>query len=230
KRWQTAKISSSWTAGYDDAAAAAAAAEPYQTALGITGDVLVADSAMALPDAVDGIVVIGGNQALIDTAALAGIADAWRAGTPLLMDGAAAATAGAFYAAVAPTPYDSDDDLLIEEYTQGAFLQGKVEIKDGLGLVNAIVEPRVMDDNRWGRVLAVAYNHPDLLAVALADDTALELTAEGVTVHGNNGVFVFDLRNATLELGTNEGFVIANALLDVFAAGETLAAAPIESK
>ena len=217
-------------AGYADEAAANAAAAPYQAALGLTSDVIIASDDYTLPDDIAGIVVIASDQSLIDADTLIPVAEIWKKGTDVLMDNAAAAVAGAFYAAEAPTPYDSEDDLLIEEATQAAFLQGQVEIKPGIGFINAIVEPQVMYDNHWGRVVSVAYNHPDLLALAITDDTALEFTQDGVKVLGKNGVFVFDLRGAKLDVGTNEGLVIANGLLDVFAADETLEAEAVTAE
>jgi hypothetical protein len=37
---------------------------------------------------------------------------------------------------------------------------------------------------------------------------------------GENGIFIFDLRQAKTQLGANEGFIISNAMLDVFAPGD----------
>jgi cyanophycinase-like exopeptidase len=214
-------------AGYLNDDAACKAAAPYQEALGITCQVMIATNSYRLPDQLTAIIVIANDQSLIDIETLIPVADAWKAGTPVLMDDAAAAVAGVFYAAEPPTPYKSNDKLLIEDATQASLLQGRVDMKPGLGLINAIIEPRVMNDNRWGRLLSGVYNYPTLLAVALAADTAIELTRDEATVIGQNGVFVFDLRSATLDLGTNKAFVIANAILDVFAAEEMLVATPI---
>jgi hypothetical protein len=41
-------------------------------------------------------------------------------------------------------------------------------------------------------------------------------------VTGSNGVYVLDLRDATIAAGENGGLAIANAWLDVFAPGEML--------
>jgi cyanophycinase len=214
-------------AGYADDFAACEAAIFYQKALDMSCEVIIATDSYTLPDSLSAVVVIANDQSLINIDTLIPVMEAWKTGTPILMDNAAAAVAGTFYAAEPPTPSLGADKLLLEQATQASFLQGQVCIKPGLGLINAIVEPRVMDDNRWGRVISVVYNHPDLLALALAADTALEFTQGGARVLGKNGVFVFDLRNATLDLGTNQGFVIANAFLDVFAAEESLTPTPI---
>jgi len=143
----------------------------------------------------------------------------WLAGKPVLADNAAAALAGSFYSAHAPTPQEGDE---AEIAAQKSFLQGRTDIQPGLGLVEAMLEPQVLSNNRWGRIFSLAYNHPDLLTLGLNEATAVEVSAEGSRVLGENGVFVLDLRFATLALGSNGGFVIANGLLDVFAPGETL--------
>ena len=63
--------------------------------------------------------------------------------------------------------------------------------------------------------------NPIELAVGLTQNSALEITRNGARTIGDNALVALDLRNAALDLGTNDGFVIANGLLDVFAPGET---------
>jgi cyanophycinase-like exopeptidase len=74
-------------------------------------------------------------------------------------------------------------------------------------------------------LVALAYAHPDTLAIGLNEETALEINVDGATVLGSNGVFVLDLRQATLDKGTNDAYAFANGLLDVFAPGEAIVAA-----
>jgi cyanophycinase-like exopeptidase len=143
----------------------------------------------------------------------------WLAGKPILADNAAAALMGSFYAAHPPTPTESEE---AEAATQQAFWQGKTDIQPGLGLVGITIQPQILADNRFGRWFALAYNHPDQIAIGLNADTAIEITPAGAQVIGQNGIFVLDLRSAQLALGANNGFVSANGLLDVFAPGETI--------
>lgn len=212
--------------GYADAEKAQEELDRMAGALGIEAITLLNTDSdeIEISGDITGIVVIGDDQSLVDVEALAPVAEAWAGGVPLLMDDAAAAVAGAYYSAHPPVPYDSDDDLAIEAAVAGSFINGGTTIAEGLGLINATFEPQALFDNRWGRIISLAYNHPDLLALALADDAAIEFTAEGATVHGLNGVILFDLASATLELGTNDGFGIANGLIDVYAAGEVIGA------
>lgn len=176
------------------------------------------DLSQSLNDEVDAILVSFDDQAAIQPEQLAFLKAFWLSGKPLLLDDAAAALAGAFYAAHPPLP--AGDKAALEAATQASLIQGRTDVRPGLGLLNILVEPRVAGDNRWGRLLSLAYAHPDRLAFGLNDGAALEITADGARVIGNNGVFRFDLRQAVFDLGTTGGLVIANGWLDVFAPGE----------
>ncbi len=145
--------------------------------------------------------------------------EAWRSGKPILADNASAPLFGAFYAAHGPTPDDAEQE---EIAVQRSFWQGRVVIQPGLGWVNAVLEPQLVADLRFGRLFSLAYEHPDLPALGLNKNTALEINAQGAATLGENAVFVLDLRGSQRTLGSNGGFVIANALLDVFAPGEAL--------
>lgn len=150
----------------------------------------------------------------------------WLQGKPILADNAAATLFGSFYAAHGPTP--TGDAEQEEIAVQRSFLQGKTRIEAGVGLLPITLQPQVLTDKRFGRLFSLAYNHPDQLAIGLNANTALEITAEGARVLGENGVFVLDLRSAHLALGANNGFVIFNGLLDVFAPGERLQPEPAD--
>ena len=147
----------------------------------------------------------------------------WLKGMPILADNAAAPLFGAYYSAHGPTPDDSEQQ---EIAVQRSFWQGRTTIQPGVGCLNITVEPQLLADLRFGRLFSLAYNHPDLLAIGLNKNTALEINEQGATVLGENAIFVLDLRHATRKLGTNDGFIIANALLDTFAPGETLRPEP----
>lgn len=174
---------------------------------------------LTLPADLTGILLTGKDPSKVDLAALQPVKAAWLQGTPLLADNAAASLMGAFYSAHGPISQDADEQELA---TQKAFREGKTKIQPGLGLVSATFEPQLLDNNRWGRLFSLAYAHPDLLAIGLSEGTALAITSEGGIVLGHNPLVVLDLRQAKLALGENAGFVIANALLDVFAPGERL--------
>jgi hypothetical protein len=163
--------------------------------------------------------LIGRDQSRIHPAALEPVRAAWLAGRPLLADDAGAALLGAFYSAHGPTPRDGDE---AEIATQKSFLQGRTQIEGGLGALPLVIEPQVLSDNRWGRVFSLAFAQPELLVLGLTSGSALEITEAGARVLGNNAVLVLDPRPAQRALGTNEGFVIANALLDVFAPGDAV--------
>jgi cyanophycinase len=172
-----------------------------------------------------GIIIVADDPALIPIDQLSGIKDAWLAGAHILLDNAATGLAGAFYSAEGAIPEATDDEPYADtDAIQGAFIDGSTDIQPGLGLLNMMIEPRVLGDTRVGRMVALAYAHPDLLALGLSDGAALEINAEGATVLGYNGVFVLDLSDATLDKGTNDAYAFANGLIDVFAPGEIVGA------
>lgn len=213
-------------ASNDDAQAAVTA---YGEALGVQtfGLIISAGAAIEIPPGASGytgIAVISPDQAAIDTELLGQVVNAWKSGKPLLLNDAAAAVAGTFYSAQGPTPESTDDDPYADiDYIQGAFIQGNTEIKEGLALLPVTIEPRVMDDYRFGRLVTLAYEHQDTVAFGLGYGAGLEISAHGATVIGTNGVYTLDLRGAALAVGDNDAYAFANGLLDTFAPGETVA-------
>lgn len=204
--------------GYPSGRSAETAIKKYTDGLGMTvQSIVVGDAPIAIPADVTGVLVIGSDQSRVNTAALAPLKDFWLSGKPVMADNAAMPVFGAFYSAHGPTPNDSEDAELA---TQKSFWQGRTTIQPGLAWLNVTLEPQVLADNRFGRLFSLAYNHPGLLTLGLNRDTALFVSADGAQVMGENGIFIFDLRQAKTQLGTNEGFIISNAMLDVFAPGD----------
>ena len=185
------------------------------------------DDPLVLEEEYAGIVVIGRDQSRLEPERLAALRTAWEAGTPLLLDNAAAAAAGVVYSAHAPTPEEGEEAELA---AQRSFLRGRTVLADGLGLVSVTVEPQVLKNNRWGRLFSLAHGRPELLTLGLTDNTAVEIGPQGGSVIGENGVIVLDLRQAALDWGTNDAFVVANGVLDVFAPGEDLAPAAVANR
>jgi cyanophycinase len=208
--------------GFASDQSAQSTAEKYMAALNMPGDIVVIpDRAGASPlvvtKDVTGIILIAQDQSKVKTPVLTLIQAAWRSGLPLLADNAGAAMAGKFFTAQPPTPKDVDG---AETAIQAAFIKGTTTISNGMNLLNLMIEPQMLSDNRWGRLFSLAYNHPDLIALGLTNDTALELTVNGARVIGDNAIFALDLRTAQRASGTGDQFIIANGLLDVFAAGD----------
>lgn len=149
------------------------------------------------------------------------VISAWQAGTPLLLDDAAATWAGLFHAS---NPISGESRILKGPAASRGFLTGQVDSDMGLRLLPITVESRLMIGNRWGRLFSLAYNHPEYVAVGLNQGVALEINQDGTRVVGDRTLITLDLRNAVLDSGENQAFVIANGLLDVFAPGETVQA------
>lgn len=214
--------------GYADENSAQAGIDMYREALLAIApnlqisESIVLDSPLETDSIPNGALIIGADQSLLNADNVRVVLDWYWEGTTLFFDGAASPLAGAFISAHPPTPYDSDDDLLIEEATQASFLTGSTTIRNGLGLLNANIEPSIMYDNRFGRWVSLAYHLQQITTFGIADDTALYLSSEERVVLGQNGVFALDLRYATLDEGTNGGKVFANGLLDILTVGDTL--------
>jgi len=206
--------------GYPSGRSAETAIKKYTEALAMdVQSVYVEDQPIEIPEGTSAVLVIGKNQSKVKPEALAALKDFWLAGNPVMADNAAMPMFGAFYAPHEPTP---DDSELEELATQKSFWQGRTKIQPGLGWVNITLEPQIIADKRFGRLTSLAYNHPELLAFGINKDTAILFDAEGAKTIGDNGIFVFDFRKATLQLGTNEGFTVANAMLDVFVPGDLI--------
>ena len=207
-------------AGYPSTDSAQAAAEAYAQALGVPTQTFVVTARgepLTIPDDVTGLLLIAEDQSKVNVGLLEPIKAAWLNGRPLLADNGGAAITGKVFSAHGPTPRDADG---AEFAVEKSFLQGTTTITTGLNLLDLTVEPQLLNDNRWGRLFSLAYNQPDRLAVGLTQNSALEITRSGARAIGDNALVTLDLRNAALDLGTNDGFVIANGLLDVFAPAE----------
>jgi cyanophycinase len=209
-------------AGFPSQSSAQVTAEKYAAALGVPSQTAVVpsqDEALTIPADVTGLLLIANDQSKVVVSLLEAVKAAWSKGLPLLADNGGAAVVGQSFSAHGPTPQDVDE---AEFATQKSFLQGTTSILKGLGLLDIAVEPQLLNDNRWGRLFSLAYQEPGTVAFGLTQNTALEITQEGARTIGNNAIFALDLRNAALNLGANDGFVIANGLLDVFVPGDTV--------
>ncbi len=211
--------------GYDSARPAQAAGKKIIDELGLPAQVLIVPPDLDTPVEISadcgGIIVVGKDQSKITPMQLENVKKAWLMGIPVLMDNAPAALAGKYYAAHPPTPEDAE---LEELAVQKSFINGQTTILPGLGLLDGLIEPRMVDDNRWGRLVSLLYQHPDFIGLGIMQGTAVEITEKDVRVLGENQVFLFDFRSATFDLGDNQGFVVANGMLDVFASSEKIVA------
>jgi hypothetical protein len=126
----------------------------------------------------------------------------------------------------APQTSCDPEDLSAQEAAEIAArrapMYGCVQVERGLGLLGVNIEPRMVEDGGWNRLFTLAYEHQDRQALAIGANTTLLVSPTGVEVLGEESVVALDLRRATLDLGLNQAFVIANGLLDVYAPGEQL--------
>ena len=216
-------------AGYASERSANTALEIYAAQLpNIVAKIVVLQddsSPVILPNDITAIVLIGKDQSKINISALVPVKEAWLSGTTVLADNAMSAVLGAFYSNHSPTPSDAEEAELA---TQKSFRQEKTNIQPGLGFVDITLEPQTLADNRFGRLFSLAYNNPELISVGLNKNSAIEFTSEDARVYGENDIFVLDMRTAKLSLGMDDGFVIINGLLDIFAPDEKIIPEPAD--
>lgn len=183
----------------------------------------------ALGAALDGagaVFFTGNDQALMaglvtamkDSGLDASLRDWWLGGGVLLADRAAAAAVGAAMSAeLTPT---SDN---VEYQSSDSFLVDYVNIQPGLGLVDAVFEPRVLYDYLYGRLVSHVMAAPDTLTVGIERGTALHITPDAAHVIGTEAAFVVDGRYArTLGAGDNDAFAATWLLIDVFPTGTAM--------
>jgi len=213
-------------AGYPLDSSAQRAAEALTFPLGVPTQILVIPnlaSPIQIPPPADytGIIFIAKDQNLLlpQLGQLDFLKDFWLAGKPILADNAAASTLGAYFSAHGPTPLDPEE---AETSVQESFIKGKTNISKGLNFINANIEPQLLNDNRWGQLFSLAYSHPELIALGLTQNTAIEFTSNGAFVLGENVVTSLDFSSANLDLGENQAYVVANGLLDVFTPNDAL--------
>jgi cyanophycinase len=168
-----------------------------------------------------GILVTAPDQSRVLNA-FAGISSALRNAwainrTVILADNAAAAALGRAMS-TDPTPTSSS----LEGDSMEDFLSSE-NIQPGLNWIPGVaVEPRMVMDRHWGRAYNHLYSNPALLGLGLDVNTAVEFTATGANVWGQNTVIVFDGRSATYGLGTNDALSARYVLLDTYVEGEAL--------
>lgn len=205
--------------GYSSRSLAQKALEEYQDSINISIQTMILPQnppiTLEIPQEISGIILIGGDEKLIQPEILKPIKLAWLSGTPLLTDGAATAIVGAYY-----STFDQETDMESGTTAQPILKQGNDDILPGLALLDITIASNIMGGNRWGNLLSLAYHHPKLIALGLNNHAVLEILIDGALVSGENVVFTLDLRTATVGLGTNQGGEFANGFLDVFAPGD----------
>jgi cyanophycinase len=79
--------------------------------------------------------------------------------------------------------------------------QRSSQLTAGLGLLeDVIVDQHFEQRGRYGRLMSIVANSPNLLGVGIDENTAVEIRDEHVmTIVGTGGVFVLDARNAVTD-------------------------------
>lgn len=210
--------------GYASIAEAQSDAARYTSALaGAPSRTVIIRSDMPpliqVPPNTTGVILIGRDQSLIQPDLFTPVRQAWLSGMPVLADDAGAAVIGRYYGVMGQTPSDETE---AESYTQDTLIQSKLTISPGLNFFDVMFEPGLIDNNRWGRLLSLAFNHRAYPAIGISEGTFIVITPNAAQVAGQGAVVTIDFSLASLSLGENNAFAVINGLLDVFAPGELL--------
>ncbi len=171
-------------------------------------------------DGASGVIFLGGDQSLLpaalsDPKLRAVIDKASRSANVVMFERAMTAAVGDRYNAV--TEGDSADDAM------AAFLASSAKMQAGLGLVrDAVFEPRLQVDRRWGRLYGVAAHRKQGGVYGISESSAIVLSHGQARVLGPNPVVVLDARRALFATGDNGALAAFNVLLDVYEGGELL--------
>jgi cyanophycinase len=202
---------------------AQAAIQFYQDAIAMPVQSLIISTeftkALELPSDATGILLISADQAIVPINQLPDIGSPWRSGTPVMAIDAAAAILGKYYVDDPAISVNTEDAA---QTVQDSFIQGNTIISPGLSLINVILVPNIVGETRWADWFTLGYSFPELLALGITENTAIELNQDRSYVLGEEVVFALDLSNAVLSLGKNNGYVIVNGMLDVFASGDSI--------
>ncbi len=172
-----------------------------------------------LPEETSGILLIGEDQSIVNIEGLTPLRDLWLDGKPVLAINAGAAIIGESYSSYGPTPNRINQQRIT---IQDSFIPDNTAIRPGLGFLKVAFEPNLLSGNRWGHLISLAYNNPQILSIGLSDSAAIEITEKGPIVIGDGIIAALDLRNASLQKGENGRLVIGNGLLDVFSLGDRI--------
>ncbi len=160
---------------------------------------------------ITGIILTGSDTAQIQLETLMDIQSSWLAGTPILADKTGAAFLG--------KQFISNQSMDAEPWV---FSAGRYAPQPGLGFIQANIEPRGLQTNSWERMLTIAYQDPQDLAIGIAPGAAISFTPEQVTISGINVAALVDFRTANLATGESGFLEVANGLIDIYTPGETL--------
>lgn len=211
--------------GFSSRGSAQREAERYSAALQVATNTRVLMSAdpplTSIPAGTTGILLLGKDAAIIEPGSIQAVATAWQTGTPMLTDQAGTSAIGAYFASLGITPSDEEDAA---PFTQQSFIHGKTPIKSGLGMLQISLEPELLTNNRWGRLFSLAYEHPTIPVIGLTAGTTLAVLPDAAQVLGDSAIVVLDFSHASLGLGANRAYAVANGLIDVFAPGEIVRA------
>ncbi|CUS06096.1 putative Cyanophycinase and related exopeptidase-like protein [Candidatus Promineifilum breve] len=156
---------------------------------------------------------------MVESGSAAALQAWWASGGVLLADNAAAAALG-----VSMTAERSPTSGNVEYQSSDTFLDGYLTMAPGLGLVDAVIEPRVLYDYLYGRLVSHVMADPATVAVGLERGAGLHITSAGVSVIGQETAFVVDGRYAqTMAVGDNGAFAATWLLIDTFPTGTVMA-------
>ncbi len=169
-----------------------------------------------------GVIFVGGDQSqmsrpLGDATFTDLVSEALDNAPVVLTDRAMTPVMGDDYMANADPTVDNVQSVAID-----AFHDDYAQFTEGLHIVNAALEPRLMTDQRWGRLYSLVRAHSDEIAYGIDAQTAIVFSGGTATVRGNRSVVALDGREATFANGKNDAYAALNVIMNLYASGQTL--------
>lgn len=102
-----------------------------------------------------------------------------------------------------------------------SMVDGNIELKEGLGLVeNIIVDQHFVVRSRYNRLFCALHVHPDLLGTGIDEATALVIHGKKATVAGESQVVVIKNKGKTY-LGRNNSIGFDDLRVKIYVPGDT---------
>lgn len=163
-------------------------------------------TSIEVPEGTTGLILSAPPKSQFDTQRLQAIAEYWRSGLPVWLNGAAFSWIGPTYVYA---------DFLIGK--QEDFIVKPDQIQTGLDWVSVGLHPYSWDQNNFQILYSLAYYQPKILALGIPYHSGLKISQEGAQVWGENAVLVLNFSQANFSNG-----VATHGLIDFFAPQEII--------
>jgi cyanophycinase-like exopeptidase len=213
--------------GFFSSSRAGQIAENYASLLGFEHHLIVTDAdrtrSLDLPSGseYDGIIFIAEDISVIKPQMAPWMEEQWLSGKPILVEGAAVQIIGPYFYAELDEAQSSVSPLKADSIDLGSGLR----FLD----VNFSVTQTSNYEMNWRSLFKLAINAPEFLSIGIPSKAAIEISAQGAEVLGENTIAVLDFRSARITNNMDDYKVFANGFIDIFTPGEQIQAQSADS-